>query len=182
VIDWKRFLDSDDPDLFSRPIDTRLAVGLLELSAERGIALPEWKTNLAVRNLLRGYYLRLPTGQAVAQAMNKIDASIIPLKPKEIYDAVTDPQRAVMDKATFLLEQTPLWFYILAEAVHFNRGYHLGPVGSTIVAETLIGILRYSDYSILSNPYWRPTVGLTPGKFDMEDLLILAGVYTPDAH
>jgi hypothetical protein len=120
----------------------------------------------------------MPTGQAVATEMNKKDQSIVALTPCQIATAVTEQQYAIMEKAGFL-EHTPLWFYILAEAVYYNKGHHLGPVGSTIVAETLIGILRDSDYSILSKPAWKPTLGLTPGKFDLEDLLELAGVYDP---
>jgi Animal haem peroxidase len=178
IIDWKNFLNSDNSDFFSRPIDTLLSLALLDLDIEQGVVLPEWKKNLAVRNLLRGYLLRMPTGQAVATEMNKKDQSIVPLTPSQIASAVTKPQYAIMEKAGFH-EHTPLWFYVLAEAAYYNKGYHLGPVGSTIVAETLIGILRYSDYSILSKPGWQPTLGLTPGKFDLEDLLEVAGVYDP---
>jgi hypothetical protein len=176
VIDWKGFLNSDDKNFFSRPIDTRLARDMFNLSRERGNILLNWKRNLAIRNLLRSYLLNIPTGQTVAAAMQEKANYITPLGEVEMESVVTPAQKAVMKVAGFF-EQTPLWFYILAEAAYYNKGYHLGPVGSTIVAETLIGILRYSDYSILSNPYWRPTLGLTPGKFDLEDLLILAGVY-----
>lgn len=178
VVEWKNFLNSVDKEFFSRPIDTLLAGSLLNLPMERGAELPDWKKNLAVRNLLRGYVLRIPTGQAVAEAMNKVDPSIVPLTRDEIARAVTDKQRPVMDAAGFL-DCTPLWLYVLIEAKSCSEGHHLGPVGSTIVAETLIGILRYSDYSILSAPGWKPTLGLTPGKFDLEDLLELAGVYDP---
>ena len=197
VIDWKNFLNSDTLRFFSRPIDTRLVFGLFNLGGERGVIFdrPEdkWKKNLAVRNLLRGYLLRIPTGQAVATAMSKIDQGILALTPGQILSAVTekyvenpstvgDKQAEILKNAGFL-DCTPLWFYILAEAAYYHKGRHLGPVGSTIVAETLIGILRYSDYSILSTPDWRPTLGLTlglpPGKFDLEDLLHFAGVYDP---
>src|SRR6185369_17261953 len=182
VIDWKNFLRSDDPDFFSRPIDTRLSQPLFNLK-EHGVRPPDWKQNLAVRNLLRGYLLRIPTGQAVATAMNEKDQSIVALTPAQIESAVGAQQYTKMKEAGFekagFHEHTPLWFYILAEAAYYNKGHHLGPVGSTIVAETLIGILRYSDYSILSTPGWKPTLGLTPGKFDLEDLLEFAGVYDP---
>jgi hypothetical protein len=181
VIDWKNFLNVDEEKFHSRRIDTRLAAGLLDLKRENGEELPDWKKNLAVRNLLRGYLLRIPTGQAVADAMHAKDPSIVRLERDQIASAVTDEQRPIMEKAGFL-ECTPLWFYILAEAVYYNNGFRLGPVGSTIVAETLIGILRYSKYSILSEPGWGPTLkGLTSGKFGLKDLLILAGVYKPDA-
>jgi hypothetical protein len=138
------------------------------------------KRNLAVRNLLRGYLLSLPTGQAVANAMNSRSHGIRPLKKEEIASvAANKVQFDVLDKSGFL-ERTPLWFYILAEAAYYNRGHRLGPVGSTIVAEVLISVLRYSDFSILSEPGWRPTLGQTMGtnqyKFDLSDFLRLANV------
>jgi Animal haem peroxidase len=183
VIDWTAFLASDDRNHFPRPIDTTLANALLNLNpAQLGPGDPE--PNLAVRNLLRGYILRLPTGQAVARAM--ASQGIRELTPAQIlsvaHDLSEDPskpsrQEELLRQSEFLLTRTPLWFYILAEAAYYSRGYHLGPVGSTIVAEVLIGILRNSSDSILADPHWRPTLGATPGKFELEDLLKLAGVF-----
>jgi hypothetical protein len=170
VIDWKNFFNSDDPSFFSRPIDTTLAAPLLDLSMDNGRSIKGEK-NLAIRNLLRGYILKLPTGQAVAKALG-----IEPMDKKQILRASGSEQRKVL-RASKFLEQTPLWFYILAEAAHYSRGYHLGPVGSTIVAEVLIGILRYSDYSILADTNWKPTLGSNPHKFDLADFLKLAGVF-----
>jgi hypothetical protein len=183
VIDWTAFLGSDDRNHFPRPIDTSLAKPLLNLNpAQLGPGDPE--PNLAVKNLLRGYILRLPTGQAAARAM--ASQGIRPLTPEQILSVAHDlsedpnkpsPQEELLMKSEFLLTRTPLWFYILAEAAYYSRGYHLGPVGSTIVAEVLIGILRNSSDSILADPHWRPTLGATPGKFELEDLLKLAGVF-----
>lgn len=180
VIDWSAFLDADSPRHFPRPIDTTLARPLLHLNQPQiGAGDPEG--NLAVRNLLRGYILRLPTGQAVAEAM--ASQGITPLTPEQILSiSTTEAQKSILkgpegSTRPSLLEHTPLWFYILAEAAYYSRGHHLGPVGSTIVAEVLIGVLRNSTDSILSDPHWRPTLGAIPGKFDIEDLLKLAGVF-----
>src|SRR5205085_11084057 len=52
----------------------------------------------------------------------------------------------------------------------------LGPVGSTIVAEVLIGLIRGGKDSILRQKDWQPTLGTTPGRFDLSDLLKLAEV------
>jgi Animal haem peroxidase len=175
VIDWTAFLVSEDRNHFPRPIDTSLVTPLLHLNpAQLGPGDPEG--NLAVRNLLRGYILRLPTGQAVAKAM--APQGVRPLTREQILSVGVNikDQNLILNETSFL-ERTPLWFYILAEAAFYNRGYHLGPVGSTIVAEVLIGILRNSSDSIMSDPHWRPTLGATPGKFDIEDLLKLAGVF-----
>jgi len=175
VIDWTAFLGSEDRKHFPRPIDTALVERLLHLDpAQLGPGDPE--PNLAVRNLLRGYILRLPTGQAVADAMAA--HGILRLTREQMLSVGVNiaNQNDILLSTTFL-ERTPLWFYILAEAAYYSRGYHLGPVGSTIVAEVLIGILRNSSDSILADPHWRPTLGATPGKFELEDLLKLAGVF-----
>lgn len=176
IIEWPSFLDPENPRRFPRPLDTLLTEQLLELDPTQ-LPEPNPETNLAVRNLLRGYILRMPTGQAVATAM--APQGILPMTEKQIASVVkevSDVQYDLLIKTDFL-SRTPLWFYILAEAAYYSRGHHLGPVGSTIVAEVLIGVLRNSTESILSDPQWRPTLGNTQGKFDLEDLLRLAGVF-----
>ena len=45
-----------------------------------------------------------------------------------------------------------LWHYLLAEANH-HGGQRLGPVGSTIIADVLIGLVRRSDDSYRSPPF-----------------------------
>ena len=68
-----------------------------------------------------------------------------------------------------------LWYYLLKEAQVLGNGEHLGPVGSRIVAETLIGLLDADPNSYRSAaPQWRPT--LTDGHFGIVDLLRIAGV------
>lgn len=172
IVSWPSFLKAADPDRLPRRIDTSITEHLmdLEIPVER---------NLAVRNLFRGYILRMPTGQAVAKAMG-----LEPLTKKQIYSAASEitplpesPSQSEVLAKTDFLTRTPLWFYILAEAASHHKGKHLGPVGSTIVAEVIIGVLRKSTYSILSDPDWRPTLGDTPGEFNLEALLKLAGVY-----
>ena len=55
---------------------------------------------------------------------------------------------------------TPLWYYILAEAKAATNGVNLGPVAGRIVTETLIGLLRGDSTSYLSNkPGWSPSLG-----------------------
>ena len=71
--------------------------------------------------------------------------------------------------------RTPLWYYILAEAAAAGAD-RLGPVGSTIVAEVLIGLIRGGKDSILRERNWQPTLGTTPGRFELRDLLELAEV------
>ena len=53
-------------------------------------------------------------------------------------------------QAVGLEGQTPLWFYVLAEAEEHDG--KLGPVGGTLVAGTLLNILRREGSSIANNP------------------------------
>jgi hypothetical protein len=177
IIQWENFVEGyRNP---ARRIDTQLVEPLFELRFFDGSTLDGERARLAVRNLLRGYLLRMPTGQAVANAL-KLD----PLNPSEL-EAVASTVEApeggerqvdVLREAGFS-QRTPLWYYILAEAAAMADGQRLGPVGSTIVAEVLIGLIRRSDDSILRTKGWTPT--LPSGKkdtFTLADLLRLAGV------
>jgi hypothetical protein len=154
----------------ARLIDTRLVEPLFELPDIQGMPQKGDAARLAVRNLLRGYLLRMPTGQAVARALG-----FDPLTPDEILGSVGDEQADALRAAGFL-ERTPLWYYVLAEALVREKGRRLGPVGGTLVAEVLIGLVRRSNDSILNGSSWQPTLGVQEGVFELTDLLRLAGV------
>ncbi|HET7270021.1 MAG TPA: hypothetical protein VFI90_02935, partial [Rubrobacter sp.] len=127
--------------------------------------------SLAVRNLLRGYLLRMPTGQAVAGALG-----IPVLTAKEIKKgAASGDQVKALEQGGFL-DDTPLWYYILVESAVRAHGQHLGPVGSTIVAEVIVGLILHSPNSILRMQNWEPSLGQKPKKFGLPDLLKFAGV------
>ncbi|MBX3351195.1 MAG: hypothetical protein KF747_20935, partial [Nitrospira sp.] len=78
-------------------------------------------------------------------------------------------------------KSTPLWYYILKEAEVFENGLRMGPVGSRIVGEVFIGILKADKDSYLTvNKNWKPTLpSATPGDFEITDLLKFAGVVPP---
>lgn len=171
VADWKRMVAGPNISNHARRIDTLLAPTLANLPPDPGAGLPTPPTRhrrLAERNLVRGYRLRLPTGQAVANHLG-----MIPLTPAQLKSSVPANQWKALKAAKFE-KRTPLWFYILAEAAH-RGGDKLGPVGSTIVAETIVGLVRGSKYSVLSDPTWKPTLGYG-GTFQIQDLLRLANV------
>ena len=72
---------------------------------------------------------------------------------------------------------TPLWLYVLREAMLVNGGGFLGPVGGRIVAEVLLGLLQADPTSYLSaQPDWQPTLGAGPGTYTMANFLTFAGV------
>ena len=167
IIEWKNFLDGGAN--FARPIDTALSPGLFALTA---FHKPMPEARLPVRNLLRGYMLRLPTGQAVASALD------LPVMTPEAIEAVAgsvSQEQLAAVRAGDFAGRTPLWYYILAEAAAEDSG-RLGPLGSTIVAEVLIGLVRGSKDSILRKRNWKPHLGKIPGRFSLGDLLTLAEV------
>ena len=178
IIEWENFT-GDNPRSRARSFDTRLVNPLFHLTNSTGTEEVGLGAMLAVRNLLRGYLLRMPTGQALAQAMN-----LTPLTAAEIEEvaAKVDPEpgkESQLDvlRSSGFSERTPLWYYILAEAAFHANGKHLGPVGSTLISEVLIGLINKSENSILRTMFWEPTLPMAnKGKFTLEDLLRFAGV------
>jgi hypothetical protein len=111
------------------------------------------------------------TGQAIANHLGLTALTATQLKAA----AASTTQASVLQNTGFLT-RTPLWYYLLAEAKH-HGGQRLGPVGSTIVGEVLIGLVRRSDDSILRTAGWTPTLpAATPGRFELADLLRFAKV------
>jgi hypothetical protein len=163
------------PPRFARKIDTHLAPPLADLSnegsTETADRIKRILRRLAVRNLLRGYRLAIPTGQAVARSIG-----IQPLTKAQLLSAQDGQAPSPVDDALVdgaFLESTPLWFYVLREAEVIGDGERLGPVGSRIVAETIIGQLRADPTSFL-NQDWDPTLGVStgPGSDDVVDSII----------
>ena len=189
IIQWENLVDTGGTTFDkARRIDTQLVEPLFELRGFEGEVLmdspddaePGIRARLATRNLLRGYLLSMPTGQAVARALGKKLEGIREvhvLEPEEIeWAAASEEQvRALRDGG--FLERTPLWYYVLAEAAS-SGGDRLGPVGSTIVAEVLVGLIRRSPYSVLrgeEGPLPKLPSG-QPGPTTLAGLLRLAGV------
>jgi hypothetical protein len=77
-------------------------------------------------------------------------------------------------------KETPLWYYILKEAESKEGGNRLGKIGSCIIAETLVGIIKNSPVSILDGEKWQPEFGKrAPEHFGMADMLEFAEVVDP---
>ena len=162
--EWNRMvaLDPAVPIRSARPIDTFLAGPLADMANQlagsqvaAGSALGKLLKHLARRNLLRGFRLSLPTGQAMAEALG-----IPPLTEQELTHGLDQGIRAALDKGGFV-DRTPLWFYVLRESeVRNNGGDALGPVGSRIVAETIIGQIRRDPRSYLNQSSWTPAAGV----------------------
>ena len=190
VIQWKRFvfdrgsaIKTDNPNFAGLLIPALIKQQFTVLN-EKGEVLP-CEPNLAVMDLLRGYMLNLPTGQAVARLLIEKGRQVRLLTADEMVGIATKrsaEQLKILTASEFdFCNRTPLWFYVLAEAELINQGKTLGPVGTTIVAEVLLGLVRRSPDSILSQdgPYIEQFEPLKTksGKFRLEDLLRLAKVF-----
>ena len=83
------------------------------------------------------------------------------------------------DEKVKFAQSTPLWFYVLKEAEKINDGRRLGPIGSRLVAETLVGLVINDPQSYwhldAGDGSWKPKVGAQPIE-SMEDMLTFAGV------
>jgi hypothetical protein len=189
IIDWRRFFDfsafpaSGSPKYpppkggpnHAQTIDTFINMNLESIPSFPHGNLPQDERSIAARNLIRGFALGLPTGEEVAAWIGET-----PLTQDEIVKG-HEPALAVPS----LKGKTPLWYYILKEA-ELNEGNRLGRVGSRIVAETLVGLIKRSRYSILDPVLWKPDIKYgrpgprdEPVLFKMVDLLETAGVVNP---
>ncbi|MCX5241129.1 heme peroxidase family protein [Streptomyces prunicolor] len=160
-VEWDRMVDKNSPIAirFARLIDTRLAPPLANLPNEGNDPqlsqrVRDLLKRLAQRNLLRGYRLAAPTGQAVAQALE-----VAPLSRAELEQDSSDGVKNALGSAG-LFDRTPLWFYILKEAEVRELGRRLGEVGSRIVAETIIGQIRKDPGSYANRTSWSPDQGV----------------------
>lgn len=194
-IEWTRFVDKGDPSPFrmAEKIDTFLAPSLGTLVKEgvlpdeppthtpQQLAASALQKQLAQRNLLRGYMLALPTGEAVANALG-----VTPLTTAELEDrAGDDVKQALAALRGGDHGGTPLWYYVLKEAEVQGNGSFLGDVGSRVLAETFVYLLRQDDTSyVRASNHWTPAQGVhfEDGSLvlTLPDVLRFAGVL-PDA-
>ncbi len=199
AIDWNLFMDlaprdsgnendKNDPGNRTR---TQLAYKIdTSLVNPLGNLPPSIAVNpniLALRNLERGWRMRLPTGQDIARTMglppladDKILIGKFTGDPADIIGSINKIDPAFK-------ENCPLWTYILAETVETDvtlkttkgdkkfKARKLGPVGGRIVAETFVGILLGDSSSFLAqDPLWTPTSLAVKGVFGLRELIATA--------
>ena len=116
-------------DNLSGKFDTKLASILFNIEVKKG-----QNNVLAHMNLLSGQRLNLPNGQqTVAALKSKGVVGITELTRGQILN--TGAPEAIGNN-------TPLWYYVLKEAEVQKNGETLGDVGGTIVAETILALLK----------------------------------------
>jgi hypothetical protein len=147
-IEWPRLFDAAGatPAARAKKIDGRLVGALIALPvALTGESEFEEFHSLAVRDLERGQGVGLPSGEMVARRIGET-----PLRAEEVGASTAG-----------WAGETPLWYYILREADVREAGHRLGPVGSRIVGEVLIGLLDLDPESVRHAPEsWTPSAPL----------------------
>ena len=195
-IDWGRFIDIDDrpngvmldddgnvsgtnpprkPTKAERDvIEKRLQLAYrIDTSVSKPLSdLPPDVADLILkslieRNLIRGWRLRLPSGQDVARAMGILPLEVINIgKFEDAPSGLTDLNDNAIAGLERFRDNCPLWVYILAETFNHTtegkfgaKSKQLGPLGGTIVAETFAGLLLYDSHSFLNlDPRWTPEI------------------------
>lgn len=167
IIEWDRFVDEENAAKrqknSARKIDTHLAFPLSDLINEGNDAQPpiqELLKHLAKRNLLRGYFLSIPTGQSLADKLG--------IKKLTVEELQQDNSPELNQALEPFLEKTPAWYYVLKESEVRANGDSLGEVGSRIVAETIIGLMQNDPSSYLNqhehdsddDHLWNPSKGV----------------------
>lgn len=138
LLDWRQFF----PGMGTDP---QMAMAI-DASLSDQLLIGPAKTPLAELNLKRGAnHYRLPAGQAVAARMG-LEA----LHPDQLQSGAGGE------------------VILLKEAEAYTGGKHLGPMGGTIVAEVIVGLLKDDPESVLNAP--TPELPPGDGKFRIADL------------
>jgi len=173
VVDWSFLLDVDTcvPPLMTKAFNLMFADELIRLpNPVVGRRTGQDERSLAFRNLLRGNSLSLPCGQDVAKALKNagypIKLAHAKLKLNEVIpnDPLTNQ----------FVDETPLFYYLMREAGTLGKGENLGPVGSAIILEVILGSLLHCEDSFLTEKNFKPLScikGKGRSKFDLADIV-----------
>jgi hypothetical protein len=135
---------------------------------------PADERNLAFRNLTRAEMVKLATGQQMVRFLRNKGVNVGKLTKAQLRDGRNGADLGGLTPAqrTKVLQDTPLWFYVLREA-EFNAGRMKG-VGARLVAETFHRAMQGSRFSIVRDTSFRPSLGPNSNTFRMVDLLLFA--------
>jgi hypothetical protein len=142
VIDWDVFYpDKPSKEHLSSRIDGLVTPPVFDLPQTTIPDDIKDVGNLPLRNLVRSKMIGVVSGEEVAKFYG-----VPVLKPAQIVDMAKYPQAkdlfSQQPDAEFSFK-TPLWYYILKEAEITTTGESLGPLGSRLVGEVLVGAIYY---------------------------------------
>ncbi|MEA2383455.1 MAG: hypothetical protein QOH72_3426 [Solirubrobacteraceae bacterium] len=177
AIDWRFFFLLDAAPQIGRPQqaykpDTSVVNPLGALPP----SIATDPSSLPQRNLLRGWRMGLPSGQAVARAMGE---KVLAEEKLVVGKAIESdqPGTPLARISPRLAGNAPLWYYVLAEAQSDfednDTPLQLKGVGGRIVAETFAGLLWGDRHSYLrQDPGFAPLASLSRnGEFGMVELI-----------
>ena len=178
-----------NPDLITRaPIERNLAY--LNLLRGSRLRLPTAEQVGEAMNIGSFGAARFPmlTPEQIWSAGSRNAPEFSQPAGDEGLDAARDARRPLLEQFG---AHTPLWYYILREAEWYGTwqdgdtdatparergktdmlgGHHLGPIGSTIVLETFIGLLLGDPNSFIHQAGWRPMAPIATGDPDAFEL------------
>lgn len=158
-IEWGQFFQNasvNSQAITVRPLDAKITAALHHLPLPAlhvfNLGAPtaaDGTLNLPLLTLLRGAALNLPSGQEVARALGE------PLLTEDeltcdCAGAPTAQGEVLRERG--MLEETPLFFYILKESEVRACGNRLGRTGSWIVAEVFHAARRFDPESYINHP------------------------------
>jgi hypothetical protein len=155
TIDWRLFIKSKTQD--NSELVMNLALGLTPVVPKFG------EMDVPLLTLKRGREFRIPSGQAIYQAIvHDTRPEVVAMCGKIGPEMQTLDGHALFDlsDAKPLIDNTPLWFYLMLEALNENqssstpedndppesRPFHkLGKLGGWLVADTLCAAMKSAD-------------------------------------
>jgi hypothetical protein len=177
-IDWSMFFPMPCSKGFQEweGIDPFVVSSLFNLPA----VVTNQEINLPLATLRRGLLYGLPCAQDLARSLGIPESDILSrtngnLEFYSLQGPIPDADRALLDEK--FGDCTPLFYYILHEALVFHGGETLGPLGSTIVGSVLLHLLNCNQLNGL-NDRFVPVTGqfgcVETGRYYMSELLTYA--------
>lgn len=172
-VDWGDFITELEPagaDNFQKPrlIDTHISDGVFALPIG-GLSGAEasGSTVLPFRNMVRGFFYGLPSGQDIAKALG-----LPVIAPNDAIDP---------SKVPGFKKGTPAWYYGLKEAEQAG-GQKLGALQARIVTDVFVKLMQTQANGLLTraNAGFVPVPPIAPsrGTFRIADMFVFAGVAT----
>lgn len=157
LIDWEFFASQQ---FRGNRIDGKVTSKVFDLPES---AIPDdikFIGNLVHRNLVRSSQVGVCAGEDLAAAYEAHDKAkgVSPIRVTPLDRKIIEPNEKswplyIQDANGFPTDtfRTPLWYYILREAEHFGTAKvsKLGPLGSRLVGEVLLGAIRWQDNSVI---------------------------------
>lgn len=155
AVDWRFLLPVDEcvTPVMTKAFDLKFPSELICMPDPIvGRKASDLERSLAARNLLRGSVMSLPSGQDVAKTLKNLGYPVPTTFSKlKLNEVIPDE-----DDCINFIDKTPLFYYLMREAEIFGKGQRMGPAGSAIILEVILGSLLRCEDSFLSEKGFKP--------------------------